>query len=236
MGTYSGNNAWSLGNILDLNRVNNLYKDFDAKNISSKQLGSLRTDVYGGYKEARSNSFHRPSTGVHKPSKGTGQTDYDYYKLHKGWSGIGDHLGISKINSDNDVRKMYDFVNGYKPAAAASQKSSGPAAPQQATNTSFQKQLASIQNKYKAENKRLSDSLKVQQDAYKEQSDTFNKKFTDMGNTIANQANIYAADNNSGSVEQSGFNPAMSIAEKGRRVSKGTSQFNRKLKINNLNI
>ena len=31
------------------------------------------------------------------------------------WKDISDHLGIKKVDSQKDIREMYDFVLGYKP-------------------------------------------------------------------------------------------------------------------------
>ena len=114
------------------NSRNKDFGQFNVDDITATQMNKLRNDVYGGYKAKLSGSprYEMKGAGSGRRSVQTGYhapgTNFDYYKSHAGWSAIGAKLGISNINSQNDVRQLYDFVNGYKPPAAAAPAAAAP--------------------------------------------------------------------------------------------------------------
>lgn len=104
-------------NQLAINRRNKDFGSFDVNNISNKQLDQLRNDVYGGFRTKSEPRYEMRGAGSGRRSVQTGYNQVfnpSYYKGHPAWSKIGDKLGIN-INSQNDVRQLYDFVSGYKP-------------------------------------------------------------------------------------------------------------------------
>ena len=126
-------------NQLAINQRNKDFGSFDVNNISAAQMNKLRTDVYGGFKTNNDQTFNG-----------------DYYKNHAGWSAIGSKVGISNINSQNDVRQMYDFVNNYQaPAPAAATPAAAPAP--------LMPQISAASQKYQADAQALSDKIAQQQ-------------------------------------------------------------------------
>ena len=217
-----------------------IFEDFDPSNMNQKQRDQLQNDVYGGYKSASVPKYG--TRGAGRDGTRTVQTGYDqvtnygYYKNDPGWSAIADELGIN-VNSENDIRQLYDYVNGYKPPAAAGTGEGGMSSDVSNALTSFEQRLQEIQNADRRGSNgsdALAAMLSSQQDAYDQQFAAFEKQLTAMNNMVANQAaNQLVSQQN---VQDVGFNPAMTIGEKARTLSKGTSQLNRKLKINNLNL
>lgn len=130
------------------------FKNFDPNNISNKQLDSLRGDVYGGYRTRSVARYEMRGAGSGRAMRQTGYRDVfspTYYQNHAGWSGIARKVGIKNINSTNDVRAMYDFVQGYRPPAPAAPapapaQRSGPT-PEQ---TAFSKQAADMMKRAEA--------------------------------------------------------------------------------------
>lgn len=136
---------------LAINRRNKDFGSFDANNITDTQLNKLRNDVYGGYKTRATPKYETRGAGrdgMRKVQTGYDQTfDADYYKSHPGWSKIGDKLGIN-INSQNDVRQLYDSVSGYQPPAAAASPAPDAPAPLMPT-------ISDESKKYRAETEAL---------------------------------------------------------------------------------
>lgn len=112
--------------------------------LSDEDMANLRNDVYKGYTRIPMTRRAKvKSQGwVERPQEGGGTIDFGAYggknkygyqhnsinpfssdktKLNNAanWKRIADHLGIKKINSENDLRQMHDFVTGYAGRAAA---------------------------------------------------------------------------------------------------------------------
>jgi hypothetical protein len=147
-------------NQLAINQRNKDFGSFDVNNISAAQMNKLRTDVYGGFKTKATPKYETRGAGrdgMRKVQTGYDQTfNGDYYKNHAGWSAIGSKVGISNINSQNDVRQMYDFVNNYQaPAPAAATPAAAPAP--------LMPQISAASQKYQADAQALSDKIAQQQ-------------------------------------------------------------------------
>jgi len=113
----------------------NSWGAFNPNNLGGKTLDSLRNDIYAGFRTKTKTIQGRQG----KYGRGRSSTkqvfNAGYYRDHPGWSGIGDKLGIN-INSQNDVRQLFDYVSGYKPPAPAPKPAAAPkaAAPKPASN------------------------------------------------------------------------------------------------------
>jgi hypothetical protein len=138
-------------NQLANNSRNKDFGSFDVNNITATQMNKLRNDIYGGYKTTTSDTYGRTGKDSYGRTGTKSSLDSNYYKTHAGWSGVAGKLGISNINSENDVRQMYDFVNGYTPPAPAAAPAPAPT-PQQAA--------LPVNNPYKAEADRLLKTIK----------------------------------------------------------------------------
>jgi hypothetical protein len=148
-----------INNQLASNRSNNDFGEFNVNDITAAQMDKLRNDVYGGFKTKDVARYEMRGAGSGRSSVQTGYDSVfnkDYYREHAGWSSIGDKLGIN-INSQNDVRQLYDFVNGYKPPAAAT----APAAP--AAPAPLMPQISAASQQYRADTQALSDKIAKQQ-------------------------------------------------------------------------
>ncbi len=96
----------------------------DAKNLSSKHRDRLMSDVYGGYKTRTMPRYE--TRGAGKDGRRRVQTGYrevfnpGYYNdNNNGWEAIKSAVGIKRVNSTDEVRRLYDYVSGYKPPAPA---------------------------------------------------------------------------------------------------------------------
>jgi hypothetical protein len=220
---------------------------FNPNNLKGKYLDSLRNDIYAGFKTKSVPKYEMRGAGRDgRRSVQTGysqQFDANYYKEHEGWRGIGDKLGLN-INSQNDVRQLYDYVNGYKPPApAAPTPTAAPVA--KAPSISFNQEVAQINSQYQAENKRLTDLISSQNKAYNDQAAAFDKRFSqqqdsfdssinNLNNRVANASNAYDPTKNMGS--SNNINPALSIQEKNKSLSSGTQRYNRNSGLNIKNV
>lgn len=212
------------------------FKDFDAKNISRKQMNSLRVDANSGYREAIKPGFTRPSIGYSRPSQGTGKTDYGYYKNHPGWSSIAKEIGINQVNSVSDLSQMYDYTNNYRSSPPPAPPSYGDAPTSRGSSSvNFTAQLADIKRQNQAEIKALTKQLSDQQTDYALREEEANKRISSLSSTVANAQSMY--DPTKGMGSSNNINPALSIQEQGKKLSSGTQRYNRnKLSINNLNL
>ncbi|OUV34736.1 MAG: hypothetical protein CBC48_05430 [bacterium TMED88] len=213
------------------------FGDFDSKNISNKQMKSLRVDANSGYREAMKYTGARPSIGRSASTKGTGKTDYNYYKNHPGWSAIANEIGIKNINSDNDISQMYDFTNNYSRSAQNSSPTSYGNAPssQGKSSIDFTKQLNAIKAENQASMDALTQRLSDQKADYDQREADANSRISSLSSTVANAQSMY--DPTKGMGSSNNINPALSIQEQGKKLSSGTQRYNRnKLSINNLNL
>ena len=227
----------------------NSWGAFNPNNLGGKTLDSLRNDIYAGF---RTKSVPRyEMRGAGRDGRRRVQTGYDqqfnanYYRDHPGWGSIGDKLGIN-INSQNDVRQLFDYVNGYKPPAkAAPTPKAAPVA--KAPSISFKQEVSQINQQYQNENKRLTDLIASQNKAYNDQAAAFDKRFSqqqasfdssinNLNNRVANASNAYDPTKNMGS--SNNINPALSIQEQNKSLSSGTQRYNRNsgLNIKNVNL
>ena len=221
---------------------------FNPNNLKGKYLDSLRNDVYSGFATKSVERWESRGAGDGRANRHVGYDQVfnpDYYKEHTGWRGIGDKLGIN-INSKNDVRQLFDYVNGYKPPApAAATPTAAPVA--KAPSISFNQEVAKINSQYQAENKRLTDLISSQTQAYNNQAAAFDKRFNqqqasfdssinNLNNRVANASNAYDPTKNMGS--SNNINPALSIQEQNKSLSSGTQRYNRNsgLNIKNVNL
>lgn len=107
--------------------------------LSDEDMANLRNEVYKGYTRIpmTRRALVKSQGWVERPQEGGGTIDYGAYggqnkygyqhnsinpfrsdktQLNNAinWKKVADHIGIEKINSENDLRQMYDFVSGYK--------------------------------------------------------------------------------------------------------------------------
>jgi hypothetical protein len=215
------------------------FKDFNANNISNEQLNALRNDVYGGYKTKDVARYEMRGAGDGRSSRQTGYksvNNYDYYDQHIGWSGIAKEVGINRINSENDIRQMYDFVNGYSgPSNSGSSQQRVAPTSQGSSSIDFSKQLAAIKAQNQASINALTKQMTDQKADYDARELAANKKISSLSSTVANAQSQY--DPTKGMGSSNNINPALTIQEKQKSLSSGTQRYNRgQLSINNLNV
>jgi hypothetical protein len=213
------------------------FGDFDTKNISNKQMQSLRVDANSGYKEQIKYTGARPSIGRPASSTGTGKTDFNYYQNHPGWSSIAKEIGIKNINSHNDISQMYDYTNNYSPSTGNSNNNARAFTPtsQGSSSIDFSNQLAAIKSQNQASINALTQQLTDQKADYDAREIAANKKISSLSSTVANAQSQYDPTKDLGS--SNNINPALTIQEKTKSLSDGTQRYNRnKLSINNVNV
>ena len=215
------------------------FQNFDVNNITDTQMNKLRNDVYGGYKTKDIARYEMRGAGSGRRNVQTGYQSVfngDYYKNHAGWSAIGSKLGISNINSQNDARQLYDFVNGYRPPAPAAAAAPAPGPTSQGTSSvNFSNQLAAIKAQNQASINALTKQMTDQKADYDARELAANKKISNLSSTVANAQSQYDPTKDMGS--SNNINPALTIQEKSKSLSSGTERYNRnKLSINNVNV
>jgi hypothetical protein len=221
----------------------NSWGAFNPNNLGGKTLDSLRNDIYAGFRTKTATIQGRQGKYGRGPSSTKQVFNAGYYRDHPGWGSIGDKLGIN-INSQNDVRQLFDYVNGYKPPApAAPTPTAAPVA--KAPSISFKQEVAQINQQYQNENKRLTDLIASQNKAYNDQAAAFDRRFAqqqdsfdssinNLNNRVANASNAYDPTKNMGS--SNNINPALSIQEKNKSLSSGTQRYNRNSGLNIKNV
>lgn len=224
------------------------WSGIDANNLSNKHRDMLMNDVYGGYKTTSKKRYESRGAGSGRSNRHVGYQEVfnpDYYN-GGGWEAIKGAVGIRNVNSKDEVRRLYDYVQGYKPPApAAATPTAAPVA--KAPSISFNQEVAKINSQYQAENKRLTDLISSQTQAYNNQAAAFDKRFNqqqasfdssinNLNNRVANASNAYDPTKNMGS--SNNINPALSIQEKNKSLSSGTQRYNRNsgLNIKNVNL
>ena len=92
----------------------------EVQNTIQKEIGQVDYLAYGGesnnYFDNRAiAAIERGKEKGYKP-KYSGMDDYykDAYRNRDTWGKIAKHLGIKKVDSESDLRQMYDFVRGYE--------------------------------------------------------------------------------------------------------------------------
>ena len=232
------------------------WSGIDAKNLSTKHRDMLMNDVYGGYKTKTVSVKGRRGKYGYGPSTTKQVVNHDYYN-GGGWDAIKGAVGINKVNSTDEIRRLYDYVSGYKPPAPAAPTPTAAPIPK-APSISFKQEVAKINSQYQSENKRLTDLVSSQMQAYNNQAAAFDKRFGDqqnafnkslgdqqarfdssinnLNNRVANASNAYDPTKNMGS--SNNINPALSIQEKNKTLSSGTQRYNRNsgLNIKNVNL
>lgn len=215
------------------------FKDFDVKNINSEQMNALRNDIYGGFKKRDVPRYEMRGAGDGRGSRQTGYSsvnDYNYYKQHVGWAAIADKVGIQNINSENDIRQLYDFANNYRSSPPTAQPSYGNAPSSQGSSSiNFEKQLSAIKQDNQNRIDQLTKKLDDQAADYATREADANKRISNLSSTVANAQSMY--DPTKGMGSSNNINPALSIQEQSKKLSSGTQRYNRnKLSINNLNL
>lgn len=92
-----------------------------ALELSDEQLRNLKNDLYGGYNTTTvRGKYQRTGRDSYNFGPSTQEVNYDHYRSGD-WQAIADQIGISNINSKNDISQLFDYVLGYnnKPAPAA---------------------------------------------------------------------------------------------------------------------
>ena len=92
-----------------------------ALELNDSQLRNLKNDLYGGYKTTTvRGKYQRTGKDSYGFGPSTQKINYDHYRSGD-WQAIADQIGISNINSKNDISQLFDYVLGYnnKPAPAA---------------------------------------------------------------------------------------------------------------------
>ena len=95
--------------------------------FSQKEMDQLRTQMYSGFVKKSVPRYEMRGAGSGRARRQTGYsqvTNFDAY--NSGLLGRArDAAGIRNVNSDNEIRRIYDYIAGYKPPAPAAP----PAAP-----------------------------------------------------------------------------------------------------------
>lgn len=132
---------------------------------------------------------------------------------------------------------IYAYIPKQQQAAPApAQQPAAPSNASMATATSnFNARLAQIQSQYSAQNTALTNQLNEQKAQYKAFEESSNKRISNLSSTIANATSAY--DPTEGLETSTNINPALTIQEKSKTLTKGTSRYNRNnLSINNVNV
>lgn len=134
------------------------WSGIDAKNLSTKHRNMLMNDVYGGYKTRTVSVRGRRGKYGYGKSSTKEVPFYDYYN-GGGWDAIKGAVGIKNVNSTDEIRRLYDYVSGYKPPAPAKAK----AAPAPYAATTNPSNTTAAGQQYQSQIANLVASLKVQQ-------------------------------------------------------------------------
>ena len=126
--------------------------------FTPEEMNQLRTQMYGGFVKKSIPRYEMKGAGSGRRSVQTGYqqvTNYDAY--NSGLLGRArDAAGIKKVNKDDEIRRIYDFIGGYQaPAAAAA---TPPAAP-----APLMPQISAASQQYRADTQALSDKIAKQQ-------------------------------------------------------------------------
>jgi hypothetical protein len=126
--------------------------------FTSEEMDQLRTLMYGGFVKKSVPRYEMRGAGSGRAKRQTGYnqvTDYDAY--NSGLLGRArDAAGIKKVNKDDEIRRIYDFIGGYQPPAQA-------AAPAPAAPAPLMPQISEASEQYRAETQALSDQIAKQQ-------------------------------------------------------------------------
>jgi|13_taG_2_1085334.scaffolds.fasta_scaffold75826_2 hypothetical protein len=160
----------------------NSWGAFNPNNLGGKTLDSLRNDIYAGFRTKTATIQGRQGKYGRGPSSTKQVFNAGYYKNHTGWRGIGDKLGIN-INSQNDVRQLFDYVNNYRPAAPRAAAPKAPARskrskPKNLPTTS--KPVTFDTSAYDAQIAKLGKSLAGLQNTLKQNQDSYAKSLADQ--------------------------------------------------------
>ena len=127
--------------------------------FTPEEMNQLRTQMYGGFVQKSVPRFEMKGAGSGRKSVQTGYdqvTNYDAYNT--GLLGRArDAAGIKKVNKDDEIRRIYDFIGGYQAPAPAA-----PAAPA-AAPAPLMPQISAASQKYQADAQALSDKIAQQQ-------------------------------------------------------------------------
>ena len=89
--------------------------------FSQKEMDQLRTQMYSGFVTKSVPRYEMRGAGSGRARRQTGYsqvTNYDAY--NDGLLGRArDAAGIKNVNKDDEIRRIYDYIAGYKPPAAA---------------------------------------------------------------------------------------------------------------------
>jgi len=117
--------------------------------FSQKEMDQLRTQMYSGFVKKSVPRYEMRGAGSGRARRQTGYsqvTNFDAY--NSGLLGRArDAAGIRNVNSDNEIRRIYDYIAGYKPPAPAAPAAPAPvqATPAPSTPTNqYQSQVASL--------------------------------------------------------------------------------------------
>lgn len=98
-----------------------------ALDLTSEQLDMLRGTVYGGYRTVpvwRDQDDPGPRSEIDFDFYGGTRFEPDDAETNL-WAAIAQEVGIKNINSQNDIREMYDYVLGYSGRGNGSNQSQG---------------------------------------------------------------------------------------------------------------
>lgn len=204
--------------------------------FNEDELNQLRTQVYGGFKTRSVPRYEMRGAGDGRAMRQTGYgsvTNYNAYNTGL-WERVRDEVGIKNVNRDDEIRRLYDYVTGYKQPSSDPEPESNSAPPPPSA-PGFEDRLSGIRNEFSQQN----DSLMKQLESDRANYESMMKR---MEQQISNYRNSYTQGSGVGGQENAlMINPAQSAADKSRSTSKGTQQFNRRnrnpnLKISNVSI
>lgn len=212
---------------------------FNPNNLKGEYLDNLRNDIYAGFRTKTQTMPDR------RWGRGQGNTkqvfDASYYRDHQGWGAIGEKLGLKKINSENDVRQMFDYVNNYKPPAPKA----APAPPKAAAiqrsplkTSSVYKQPAQVSNynaandaratKYQNDINALKASNAARNSQYTNQINQLKSQFNTQSGNFQNLQSMYAGQVNKYNQSQQNWNKQFANQQSAFDTKYGnlTNQFN----------
>lgn len=129
--------------------------------FTPEEMNQLRTQMYGGFVKKSVPRYEMRGAGSGRARRQTGYnqvTNYDAYNY--GLLGRArDAAGIKKVNKDDEIRRIYDFIGGYQPPAQA-------AAPAPAAPAPLMPQISEASKQYMADAQAILDEATQKLDTY----------------------------------------------------------------------
>ena len=180
-------------------------------NFSQKEMDQLRTQMYSGFLTKSVPRYEWRGAG--KDGRSRRQTGYsqvtNYDAYNDGlWGRAARAVGIKNVDNSDEIRRIYDYIGGYKPPTPKAQAAPAPVANYRPTSLpSTAAPAAPDYSKYQAQVASLGSALSGLQSQLKANSAAYAKSIADQQKNFAGQfANQTASFNNLFATQQAGFN------------------------------